>query len=115
MRRGGGVRGGAFSIEDPLSFLIWQLKEVKAPAKLPGVKANTICQCMLGSLHIKPTLFLNNLEGFEDAGCSQAIRHVHVPWVGKVFSYSQDGQSYAFYTELAAEYPRHFAFRLRGL
>ena len=52
--------GGAFRIENPLSSLTLQLKELKARAKLPGVKADAICQCTT------PTLFLNDLELSKD-------------------------------------------------
>ena len=106
MARGQMERGDFFSIENPLSSLMWQLKSYIKLAAEDGVRMVTIHQCMLGSSHKKATGVLTNAPWIEDVICDSSVRpHHHVPLMGLVEDFRTKDGGKVWYTELAAEYP----------
>ena len=97
--------GKYFSIENPFSSLIWELKQYSKLAKEDGIRMVRVHQCMAGSSHRKETGILTNAPWLKDLLCDAEVRpHHHVPLVGLVEDFRGDGGQ-VFYTELAAEYP----------
>jgi hypothetical protein len=98
-------KGGYFSIENPFSSLIWNLKRYAQFAKEDGIRLVRVHQCMAGSNHKKETGILTNAPWLKDMICDIEVRpHHHVPLMGLVEDFRGDGGK-VFYTELAAEYP----------
>jgi len=99
------AKGQYFSIENPFSSLIWQLKQYVRLAAEKDVRFLRVHQCMAGSLHKKETGILTNAPWLADLLCDMTTRpHHHVPLVGMVEDLQKGGR--VFFTELAAEYPQ---------
>ena len=93
--------GTLFSIENPLSSIMWDLKDFKQVMSNPEVRSRHVDQCMFGSIHKKPTAVVTNINWISDRPCSQEIPHRHVPLVGMVLFNGH----WTWRTKLAAEYP----------
>ena len=104
--------GCFFSIENPLTSLLWSLKEFVALRKMPGVKFLQMDLCMFGSQHKKPTGLMVFAPWIQSKVCSQLVPHRHVPLVGKVHLHGDVTKEQVWYTGLAAEYPEEFCFKL---
>jgi hypothetical protein len=100
------ARGKFFSIENPHSSIMWELKQYAKLAKEDGVRLVRVHQCRGGSLHKKETGILTNAPWIVDMICDIEVRpHHHVPLVGLVEDFRSKDAGRVFYTELAAEYP----------
>ena len=98
--------GGWFSIENPESSLMWDMKAFKRLIKLPDVLVTSFDQCMWGSPHKKPTTVITNASWIPATRCSMTVPHRHIPLVGKVPRFGDSYQEMVWYTTLAAEYPQ---------
>jgi hypothetical protein len=104
--RGQMARGEFFSIENPLSSLLWKLKQYVKLAAEKDVRLVRVHQCMAGSMHKKETGVLTNAPWLADLLCDINSRpHHHVPLIGLVEDFRGEDSKQVFYTELASEYP----------
>jgi hypothetical protein len=100
------ARGEFFSIENPLSSLLWKLKQYVKLAAEKDVRLVRVHQCMAGSMHKKETGVLTNAPWLADLLCDINSRpHHHVPLIGLVEDFREEDSKQVFYTELASEYP----------
>ena len=113
--------GGVWTIENPLSSMLWLMPQTILLLAVPGVARYEIDMCMFGGTSQKPTLFVCSqdlLSTIVRRCCGQSASHVHVTLKGKVLS---DGK-WVYRTKLAQVYPHALcdlyasaAASLRGL
>ena len=100
---------GYFSIENPFSSYLWQLKEYVDLAKLPGVRLVRLDQCAFGCRFMKPTGILTNAPWLWDPSaarrCEGALPHSHEVLAGRAWDYRVVPPEEVWLTSLAAEYP----------
>jgi hypothetical protein len=95
--------GVFFSVENPLSSLIWRLRAAVRVAGLRGVKMLELEQCAYGGQHRKATGVLTNASWLPGLRCKDSPDHTHVTLRGRVWSYKDEQD--VWYTAEAAEYP----------
>ncbi len=95
--------GAFFSVENPLSSLIWRLRAAQRVARLRGVRLLELEQCAFGGQHRKATGVLTNAGWLPARRCEAAPPHSHVTLQGRVWSYKDEQM--VWYTAEAAEYP----------
>lgn len=97
-------RNKFFSIENPWTSYLWELKSISRVTALTGTKLVRMDQCAYGSPHKKPTGILTNAPWlFNLRVCGDVVLHDHVALQGRVWSYKENRE--VWYTSEAAEYP----------
>jgi hypothetical protein len=94
-----------FSVENPASSLLWELKAFKKLRGLPDVSFLVLDQCAYGAEHRKPTGILTNAPWMRSVSlqCQDVAPHSHVSLVGKTWDFRSNRTVWR--TALAAEYP----------
>ena len=95
--------GAFFSVENPLSSLMWRLPAAVRVAGMRGVQLLEFEQCAFGGQHRKATGVLTNGGWLPAPRCKHAPPHNHVTLRGRIWSYKDKRE--VWYTAEAAEYP----------